>query len=71
MEEPDGRVVSVGDGFVWLLEDNVDFGPPGEGSPTLVGIEALLALKQAADLARLGDADVDPSSATTPAHCWE
>ena len=54
-----GRVVSVGDGFVWLMEHNVDFGPAGDGSPTLVGIESLLALKQAAELARLGDADVE------------
>jgi len=54
-----GRVVSVGDGFAWLLEHNVDFGPPGDGSPTLVGIESLLALKQAAQLAGLGDADVE------------
>ena len=54
-----GRAVSVGDGFIWLLEHNVDFGPAGDGSPTLVGIESLLALKQAANLARLSDADVE------------
>ena len=54
-----GRAVSAGDGFIWLTEHNVDWGEPGDGSPTLIGIESLLALKQAAGLARLRDGDVE------------
>ena len=63
-----GRVVSVGDGFAWLLEHNVDFGPPGDGSPTLVGIESLLALKQAARLIRLTDAEVESIFCSNAGH---
>lgn len=54
-----GRCVSVGDGFVWLSPDNVDWGTSPHGQPTLVGIESLLALRQAVRLAGLSDADVE------------
>ena len=54
-----GRCVSVGDGFVWLTPDNFDWSASPYGQPTLVGIESLLALRQAVRLAGLGDADVE------------
>jgi glutamate-1-semialdehyde 2,1-aminomutase len=54
-----GRIVSIGDGFAWMSEDNVDWRSSRHGSPTLVGIEALLALKQASTFARLGDSEVE------------
>ena len=56
-----GKVVSVSDGFAWLHEHNVDWVGAGGGdnAPTLVGIESLLALKQAATLMNLNDADVE------------
>jgi len=54
-----GRCVSVGDRFVWLTEENVRWPSSPDEQPTLVGIESLLALQQAARLAGLGDADVE------------
>jgi glutamate-1-semialdehyde 2,1-aminomutase len=53
-----GRCVSIGDGFVWLNEDNVHWPADAESQPTLVGIESLLALQRATHLAGLGDADI-------------
>jgi len=54
-----GRVVSVADGFAWMLEPNVAWSEAGREAPTLVGVESLLALKQAALLAGLGDGEVE------------
>lgn len=54
-----GRCSSLGDGFVWLYEHSVDWAASAFGKPTLVGIESLLALRQACQLLRLGDADVE------------
>jgi glutamate-1-semialdehyde 2,1-aminomutase len=54
-----GRCVSVGDGFVWLSEDNVHWPADTENQPTLVGIESLLALKRATQLADIGDGDIE------------
>lgn len=49
-----GRCVSVGDGFLWLYPETLDWEaqhPPVR--PTLVGLEALRALRDAADMAGL------------------
>jgi glutamate-1-semialdehyde 2,1-aminomutase len=54
-----GRCVSVGDGFFWMHEHNVDFAGARFCRPTLVGIESLLALRQAVRACRLRDGDVE------------
>ena len=54
-----GRCVSVGDGFVWLFADTLDWSKERFADLRPVGIEALLALKQACHTMRLGDADIE------------
>lgn len=54
-----GRCVSIGDDFVWLDAENVNWKALRDVRPTLVGIESLLALKQACRTARLTDVDVE------------
>jgi len=54
-----GRCVSVGDGFFWLYEHNVDWDTSQFAQPTLVGIESLRALKQAARTCALTDGDLE------------
>lgn len=54
-----GRCVSVGDGFFWMHEHTVDFASAPFCRPTLVGIESLLALRQAARTCALADGDVE------------
>lgn len=56
-----GRCVAVGDGFVWLYEEtlaweSVSFRPV---QPTLVGLESLRVLKQAAWRCQLSDRQVE------------
>jgi glutamate-1-semialdehyde 2,1-aminomutase len=53
-----GRCSSVGDGFFWFYEDNVDWSNSATGSQSLVGIESLLALRQACKLAHLTEEDI-------------
>ena len=54
-----GRCVSVGDGFFWMYEHTVDFESAQFCSPTLIGIESLLALRQAVRTCALTDGDVE------------
>ena len=54
-----GRCVSVGDGFFWMYEHTADFQSAQFCRPTLVGIESLLALRQAARACALSDSDVE------------
>jgi len=54
-----GRCVSVGDGFFWMYEHTVDFASGQFCRPTLVGIESLLALRQAVRTCGLTDNDVE------------
>ncbi len=54
-----GRCVSIGDGFVWLYENNVEWDAAQFATPTPVGLESLLALKQACRTLRLRDGDVE------------
>ncbi len=54
-----GRCVSVGDGFFWMHEHTADFRGAAFCRPTLVGIESLLALRQAARTCNLTDADLE------------
>ncbi|HID24759.1 MAG TPA: aminotransferase class III-fold pyridoxal phosphate-dependent enzyme, partial [Planctomycetaceae bacterium] len=54
-----GRCVSVGDGFLWLYEHNVDWQGSQFAQPLRIGLESLLALKQACRTLRLTDSDVE------------
>lgn len=54
-----GRAVSIGDGFAWLYENNVDWQSAQFASPIRVGLESLLALQQACRTMRLRDDDVE------------
>jgi glutamate-1-semialdehyde 2,1-aminomutase len=55
-----GRCVAMGDSFIWLTRDNVDFGQPiGAVVPTLVGLEALRTLKLACMNLGLSDSQVE------------
>lgn len=50
VSETRGRCVTLGDGFAWLEPDTVDFARfAPHGSPTLVGLESLRALRQAVE----------------------
>ena len=54
-----GRALSVGDGFLWLYRHNVEWDDWLHGTHNLVGIESLLALKQACRTMCLTDTDVE------------
>jgi len=54
-----GKCVSLADGFFWLYDHNADWSESRFGQPTLVGIESLLALQQAARTACLTDGDLE------------
>lgn len=54
-----GKCVSIEDGFFWLYHDNVTWDNWLHCKPTLVGIESLLAIKQAAKACHLNDSDVE------------
>ncbi len=54
-----GRCVSVGDGFFWMYEHTVDFSSSRFCRPTLIGIESLLALRQAVRTCTLRDGEVE------------
>lgn len=54
-----GRCVSVGYGFFWMYPDNVDYTAGAFATPTLVGLESLLAVRQACRLAKITDSQVE------------
>jgi glutamate-1-semialdehyde 2,1-aminomutase len=56
-----GRCVAVGDGFVWLYEDSLDWEAmlPYPIRPLLVGHESLRALKLAATRLKLSDTQIE------------
>jgi glutamate-1-semialdehyde 2,1-aminomutase len=55
-----GRCVAMGDSFIWLTRDNVNFNQPiGAVVPTLVGLESLRTLKLACVNLGLGDSQVE------------
>ncbi len=56
LSEGHGRALNLGDGYHWLYEE--DLRAPSN-QITLVGIESLLALKQACHAMHLNDADVE------------
>jgi len=54
-----GRSVTVGDGFAWLMPDTVNWDRLSPACyPTLVGLESLRALKEAADIFGLNREDI-------------
>lgn len=53
------RCVNLADGFLWLDEIRPDFSRSRFAKPTLLGIESLLALKQACSNQHLSDGDVE------------
>ena len=56
-----GRCIAIGDSFLWLYEDTVDWSQTAyaELQPVLVGLESLRCLKLAARHARLTDAQIE------------
>lgn len=54
-----GRALSTGDGFMWLYQHNVDWNGWLHGGHFPVGIESLLALKQACRTMCLNDGDIE------------
>lgn len=56
-----GRALAVGNGFIWLYEDTLDWTQFGhaEARPTLVGLESLRCLKVAALSLGLSDSQIE------------
>ena len=56
-----GRCVAIGDEFLWLYEDTLDWKTISgvEIRPYLIGLESLRALKQAAQRLRLSDSQIE------------
>ena len=54
-----GKAITIGDGFYWIYEHDLDWSDWSLGKPTLVGIESLHAIKQAAQMLELRDADIE------------
>ncbi|NLS90719.1 MAG: aminotransferase class III-fold pyridoxal phosphate-dependent enzyme [Planctomycetaceae bacterium] len=59
VSEMRSRCVNLGDGFLWLDEVRPDYDRSRFARPTLLGIESLLALKQACIDQHLVDGDVE------------
>ncbi len=59
VSESRGRCTTVGDGFLWLDANNIDWKQAKCADPILVGIESLLALQQACHTLRLSNRDVE------------
>lgn len=59
VSEMPGRCVSIGDGFQWLYADTLDWSKSRFARPELIGLESLLAIKQACHTLRLVDHDVE------------
>jgi glutamate-1-semialdehyde 2,1-aminomutase len=53
------RCVNLADGFLWLNEVSPDYSRSKFAKPTLLGIESMLALKEACRTCRLSDHDVE------------
>jgi len=54
-----GRCVSIGDGFLWLYADNFAWSTSQFAQPRRIGVESLLAVRQACESLHLSDADVE------------
>jgi glutamate-1-semialdehyde 2,1-aminomutase len=54
-----GKALTVGDGFMWIYNHNTDWSGWEHGGHNPIGIESLIALKQAARTMCLNDADIE------------
>lgn len=54
-----GRCVGMGDGFFWTNEAPIDWGAQKFADPLLVGVENILAIRQACRMASMNDRDVE------------
>lgn len=54
-----GKALSVGDGFLWLYDKTFDWGSWPHGKAEVVGIESLIALKQACRTMCLNENDIE------------
>lgn len=54
-----GKAVTIGDGFYWMYDHNTDLTNWTLGTMPLVGLESLLAVRDACRAARLNDRDVE------------
>ncbi len=59
VSEMRGRSLSIGDGFYWLHDDNAQWSGWLHATPELVGIESLLALRQACRTLKLVERDIE------------
>jgi glutamate-1-semialdehyde 2,1-aminomutase len=59
VSEMRGHAMSLGDGFWWLYEKDVDFSQWTLGRPTKVGLQSLLALQQACRTFALRDGEIE------------
>lgn len=59
VSEMRGHAMSLGDGFWWLYEKDLDWSQWTLGRPTKVGIQSLLALQQACRTFALRDAEIE------------
>ena len=54
-----GRCVGIGDGFLWTNEAGIDWSTQKFADPLLVGVENILAIRQACRMAGMNDRDVE------------
>jgi glutamate-1-semialdehyde 2,1-aminomutase len=54
-----GKALTLGDGFMWIYHSNCDWSGWEHGGHNPVGIESLIALKQAARTMCLNDSDIE------------
>lgn len=59
VSEMRGHCMSLGDGFWWLYEKDIDFSQWTLGRPTKIGLQSLLALQQACRTFALRDSEVE------------
>lgn len=59
VSEIKGKCVSVGDGFLWLYENNVDWSKSAFAQPVRIGLESLLAVQEACTNLSLKDREVE------------
>ena len=59
VSEQRGKAITVGDGFTWLDHKNHDWDASMHGAHTLVGIENLLALRDACRDTHMDDSDIE------------
>ncbi len=59
VSEMRGRSLSIGDGFYWIYDNNAEWDGWKHAKPELVGLESLLAVRQACRTMKLVDRDIE------------